>query len=97
MSTVEPTEAELRMAWKHCHGRPNWPPTFEEAMADATFSRLLRLTAKHPPRAARSGRVSTPAAAPEPHQRSDAPRWTPPRQAALFDRKRAAAGEREDD
>lgn len=97
MRPAEPTAAELQAAWHHCRGRPNWPATFQEAMADPTFSRLLQLTAKHPPRAARSGRVSTPTPAAAPYPRSDAPRWAPPRQSALFDPKRAAAGERDDD
>lgn len=87
MRRPEPTTEELRMAWQHCKrtARSPWPETFEEAMAHATLSRLVRLTAMHPQPAQR-----TAAAAP-------APRFAPLRRPAVFDRKRAAAGDRDDD
>lgn len=74
------------MAWLHCirRARSPWPDTFEEAMEHPTLSRLVRITAMHPPRAQR-----TAAAAPA--------RFTPLHRPAVFDRKRAAAGDRDDD
>lgn len=108
MTTVpraEPTEEELRSAWVHCtrRARSPWPATFEEAMAHPTLSRLVVLTAKHPPRALRRH-----AAPPPPHQvraRLFDPKPPVREQQSLplpgmsrgIDRKRAAAGERDDD
>jgi hypothetical protein len=81
----EPTEQELRAAWHVCRARARspWPDTFEQAMADATLSRLVRITALHPQRGHR------PAPAPA--------AITARRRPAFFDHKRAAAGDRDDD
>jgi hypothetical protein len=81
MRRPEPTEQELRLAWRHCW-RNTWPASFEEAMADALLSRMVRITALHPPCPRRPAAV---------------PRSTPIRRPAVFDRKRAAAGDRDDD
>jgi hypothetical protein len=89
MRRPEPTEQELRLAWTHCTGRARspWPATFEEAMAHPTLSRLVRITAMHPPRvivqwgSAIGKTTSLPLR-----------RMTPDH----FDRKRAAAGDRDD-
>lgn len=83
------TEEALRSAWLLCRSRARcpWPATFEEAMADATFSRLVRLTALHPPR--------PPRACIAPPIRPALP--LPGAARGCFDRKRAAAGERDDD
>lgn len=91
----EPTEQELRNAYAHHRARrpADWPETFEEAMADATLSRLVRITAMHPPRPLRQQVAFTAGLV-------NAVRHTPPRHprpAPAIDRKRAAAGEREDD
>lgn len=79
----DPTDEEMRRAWAHCR-RATWPSTFEEAMAHPTLSRLVRITAMHPPRALRTAVAS-------------APRFTPLRRPPAFDLKRAAAGDRDDD
>jgi len=95
----QPTEEELRHAWRHCR-RPTWPETFEEAMADELLSRLVRLNAMHPPRANRKPLDTRPhvhVAAPAPRPRIQPAATLRPGQPGLFDRKRAAAGEREDD
>jgi hypothetical protein len=87
----EPSLEELQRAWAHCR-RPDWPATFEDAMAHPLLSRLVRITALHPPRAIRAV-AHAPAPAP---QRTEPGRRQPAR-LHTFDRKRAAAGEREDD
>lgn len=90
---AEPSEEELRAAWLHCR-RDTWPASFEEAMADALFSRMVRLTALHPPRAHRAPptpprtRIFNPVRL-GPNARRPAP--------PVFDRKRAAGGDRDDD
>lgn len=86
---VEPTEDELRAAWLRCR-RPSWPASYDAAMADPVYSRLVRLNATHPPAAPRAGTV---ASAPSMHRPAFAFRT----RAQPFDRKRAAAGERDDD
>jgi hypothetical protein len=48
----EPTDDELRAAWARSR-RADWPATFEEVMADALLSRMVRINAMHPPRAQR--------------------------------------------
>lgn len=99
MTTVikpEPTEDELRAAWAYCRrsSLTRWPATYEEAMADATLSRLVRLNAMHPPRRA----AAAPIPAPRPQQRArSATGWLPGAAPVGIDRKRAAAGDRDDD
>jgi hypothetical protein len=91
----EPTEKELRAAFEHHRARrpAEWPEDFHEAMAHPTLSRLVRITAMHPPTALRqqlafsTGLVK--ALRPAPGRRY--------RAVPAMDRKRAAAGEREDD
>lgn len=85
MQRVEPTHEELHSAWLHCR-RDSWPATFEAAMADALCSRIVRLTAMHPPLPLR--RVIG-AAVPMPLQHAA-------HRPARFDAKRAAAGDRDD-
>ena len=70
-------------------------------MADALLSRMVMLTAKHPPRAIRTP-AATPAPrtqlfdrAPQPRDRHSRP--LPGMTPAVVDRKRAAAGDRDDD
>jgi hypothetical protein len=86
----EPTDEEMRRAWTRCK-RETWPATFEEAMADPTLSRLVRITAMHPPRAHRVRAVEP--VRPEPAQR---PLPLPGIAPGYVDRKRAAAGDRDD-
>lgn len=97
---AEPTEAQLRAAWAICR-RADWPDTYEETMEDALLSRLVRLTAKHPPVQARIdySRRAWPLLDPEEVRRSNAVPYKPRGKATAptLDRKRAAAGERDDD
>jgi hypothetical protein len=95
-----PTENELRAVWRAMR-RDTWPATFEETMQDPTRSRLVLLAAKHPPRALRKGFTTSAPAMPleGATTRPQAPRCAPPypRHApAAYDRKRAAAGDRDD-
>ncbi len=92
---VEVTDAELRQAFAVCRAR-SWPHTFEEAMADDTRARLITACAhglhNNAARRAQAAAHGAPV--------SQAPlvaHW-PPRRAtpAMFDRKRAAAGDRDD-
>jgi hypothetical protein len=91
------TEDELRAAFERLRGskRTTWPATFEEAMKDRLFAALITLNAKHPPRATvRPARGSIkPATQPPPNPRP----WRTSAQPGAIDRKRAAAGERDDD
>lgn len=96
-ATAEYTDEQLRLAWRVCKLR-TWPATFEEAMEDATYSRLVRLHAWHiahpskkrQPAAAAPGAAHCPAApAPRPQ--------LPSRPPGYVDHKRAAAGDRDDD
>lgn len=97
MATATPTEAELRAAFQH-HRRASWPATFEAAMQDPLLSRLIRLQAKHPPKAQRVGatdyRAMRSAGVPAAKAVGASP-W-PARRPAL-DCKRLAAGDRDDD
>ncbi len=87
---AEPTDNELRAVWLAMR-RPTWPATFDEAMADPLLSRLVRLTAKHPPQAVRKG-LGLPTTPPPAHRAGPQHRPLP----ARFDCKRAAAGDRDD-
>lgn len=90
----EPTQEELRSAWLRCR-KPSWPRTFEDAMKDALLSRLVRITALHPARMQRKAPHQVqPTLVPRAPERSTQPMPGP---APGFDRKRAAAGDREDD
>lgn len=94
----EVEEGLLREAWKS-ERKSHWPHSFEESMADPVYSRLVWLRALHPPR--RGVPIPQPEdTAPdtrtpivEPHH--PRPFHTPKYPA--FDRKRAAAGDRDDD
>lgn len=86
------TPEALRETWLAMRSRPafaGWPPTFDQVMADPVRCRLVRLEA--------TGRASAAATrAPSPACRPARPVF-PKAPAGLFDRKRAAAGERADD
>lgn len=90
---AEPTQEELHATWLTCR-RSTWPETFEEAMADPLLSRLVRLTWAHPPRtqAQQPAVRRTVGIANSIHRPQIFPRGP-----AVLDRKRAAAGERDDD
>lgn len=87
---IEPTDRQLRDACERMARRFGWPDTFETVMQDARRSRLVRLAVAHPsaasaaaPRAPRAPRLFD--------------RLRPDTGLPLFDRKRAASGERDDD
>lgn len=88
MTTVtarEHTDAQLRAAWR-VYKLSTWPATFEEAMADKLYSRLLHVHATH-----MAHQRQPAAAAPSPaHPLPYLPRRT------WFDGKRAAAGDGDD-
>jgi hypothetical protein len=89
VAKAEPTPEELRSAWQQCVARRRsvWPATFDEAMADPLLSRLVRITALHPPRASTKQRLRAGSV--------PAPR-VPLTSRTTVDRKRAAAGDRDD-
>lgn len=89
---IEPTEAEMRAAWTRIR-LPGWPATFEETMEDSVRATLIRMNALHPP-GTRPAPVHKPAPTPAPALWQDRDLPPPP---LFVDRKRAAAGERDDD
>lgn len=87
------TTDALREAWQAMRVRPafaGWPQTFDQVMADPVSCRLVRLEATGRAHAAAT-RAPYPACRPA---RPVFPKAPPP---GHFDRKRAAAGERDDD
>lgn len=84
--------ADLHGAWLQ-RRRGDWPPTFDAVMADPMLSRLVRAEAIGRAVALRRHLAKHCA----PASRPAAPRAPPARRAPIFDRKRAASGEREDD
>lgn len=90
LHALEPTDQQLRDACERMARRFRWTDSFETVMQDARRSRLVRLAVVHPsaagaaaPRAPRAPRIFD--------------RLRPDTGAPLFDRKRAASGERDDD
>ncbi|MDF3821687.1 hypothetical protein P3G55_17415 [Leptospira sp. 96542] len=91
MSTT-PTAAQLQAAHEALRRRlSTWPEHLEDAQADSVRARLLRFEALRPHRTARPAPVSTSSLRPRHAPQSGLAH--PP----TFDRKRAAAGERDDD
>lgn len=85
------TDDELRTAFRNCR-RDTWPENFEEAMNDPFFARLVRLHAFQ-----RAKRIEERAKQAH-HQQRPARKALPvPSTQPVFDHKRLAAGEREDD
>lgn len=85
------TEDELRAAYRSCR-RHTWPDDFDAAMNDPFYSRLIRLHAT-----ARAKRIEEQATR-QSHRPSPVRKALPvPTTNPVFDHKRAAAGEREDD
>lgn len=87
---IETTDQQLRDACERMALRFRWIDSFETVMKDARRSRLVRLAVAHPsaagsaaPRVPRAPRVFD--------------RLPPDAGAPLFDRKRAASGERDDE
>lgn len=89
------TDEQLRQAWVQAR-LCSWPATYEETMADAARSRLVRLSAL---RLARGERVGAPTVVKRPPVvRPDLhalPALPAPSLPAHLDRKRAAAGDDE--
>jgi anti-sigma factor RsiW len=87
---IEPTDQLLRDACARMTARFRWADDYETVMQDRVRSRLVRIAAKHPTAAgltqARTQR-----------QPACRPSQPPLGGLPLFDRKRAAAGERDDD
>lgn len=97
MAAVDLTEAQLRAAWeamRHRGGLSTWPASFAEVMADHCRGQLVRLEAQAAARASvRRAPLpcqpfSRPAERVAPSTKSQQP--------YLLDRKRAAAGDRDD-
>lgn len=87
---IEPTDQMLREACVRMAERFHWADDFEAVMQDRVRSRLVRLAARHPTAAG-----AMPACAPR--APSCRPFQPPTSGLPLFDRKRAASGERDDD
>ncbi len=89
---IEPTEDQLRAAYAGQRWRARY--TFDQAMADESLRRVLRMLAVQTARIALRRQVVH---AKQARQAQTTHHQTPHATAPLFDRKRAAAGEREDD
>ena len=90
----EPTQEQLRATWERIR-RDSWPATFEEAMADRLLAALLRLATLHPaPRSPSPPPTRTRVTSAPSMVLRTTTRTPPPPQ---IDRKRAAAGDRDDD
>lgn len=107
---IEPTTEQLQAAWLVRRKR-SWPPTLAETMAVPLYAALVRMAAVQRVLAERRTanqaaavqalpaptKPTTPAAPQVATKRPSSP-WPPRRPAAdAFDRKRAAAGDRDDD
>ena len=93
MAAIYTTE-QLQHAWL-ARRRPDWPPTFEAAMADELLSRLVRLEAAARQRAQRRAEHKPlPAWMTVNHPPAPAP---PHRASPTFDARRAAANDLDDD
>lgn len=91
-----PTPEQLMRAWQE-RRRPDWPATFEAVMAHAIYGRVVRIHAAHGQRPAPVTR-RPPVLAPEPPPIGRP--WRPPPkhvQDQMYDPRRAASGERDDD
>lgn len=98
ITTVQETDEDMRRAWRILR-RPCWPQTFEDTMHDPLRAQLVQMYAHH---------LALAAAVPDcPATARFTPRVpdrrTPPATPTLFrppptvvDRKRAAAGDRDD-
>lgn len=93
MSTTTHSQQALHAAWLSMRGRAaycRWPQDFDQVMADPLCMRLVDLEATLISR--------RPAKCPPPTDSAYRPRMQGiPTRTPLFDRKRAAAGERDDD
>lgn len=98
MDSPQFTDEQLHDAWER-RRREDWPDDFDAVMADPILSRLVRTAAAHGTRTVRRLEVVRPAE-PLPPVAKPVPVASSlrvPKQEAFFDRKRAAAGDRDDD
>lgn len=87
------TDEELRAAWARLRKQEWWPATFELAMDDPFFARLVASEAKHPTKP----QLQVVRQVPHPWPfMSTAFLPKPPVRPVVFDIKRAAAGDRDD-
>ena len=93
MADHEHTEQQLRTAWAD-RKKPGWPPAFEQVMQDPWLARLVGMQADLNKRRQASARAMAATATQHVARTSFQPT---PRTPPVFDRKRAASGEREDD
>lgn len=97
---IEPTTDQLHAAWLLRRKR-TWPATLEATLADPLYAALVRMTAVRQVLASQQPAASQPATPPapaRPNTRHPSLAWPPRRPAATaVDRKRAAAGDRDDD
>jgi hypothetical protein len=87
---IEPTDQLLRDVCARMAQRFHWAEDFDTVMRDRVRSRLVRLAARHPTAAGAAPERAPCAPAARPARRSTAG-------IPLFDHKRAACGERDDD
>lgn len=93
---IEPTAEQLQAAWM-ARRRSSWPPTLEATLAVPLYAALVRMHAVHT--LLRQHRLPVTGATPP----AGTPQGLPPNwlrrsgQRAGLDRKRAAAGDRDDD
>lgn len=92
MAAPTHTDDQLRAAWRE-RRRANWPDTFEAAMNDPFYSRIVLIEAN-----TRARRACSQAAANAPHHHPPRrPLPVLPSLPPVLDHKRRAAGERDDD
>lgn len=98
MPPFEHTDEDMRTAWAE-RKMPGWPPEFERAMADPWIARLVRMHAdlRARRRATCAKQQAALAAARASTSRVSTKALPLPQHPPLFDRKRAASGERDDD
>lgn len=89
MAALKPTEDQLRAAWQ-ARRRRDWPESFEAAMNDPTYSRILCIEVRR-----REGRKAQAALTHHQPLRRALPAL--PSMPPVLDHKRRAAGERDDD
>lgn len=94
---AEPTEQHLRAAFRRLATSPRWPATLDEALQHPQFGLAIRAVARR--MACQPPAVPPAAAAPAPMDRPVTPPTPPAIRPTrdLFDPKRAAAHDRDDD
>jgi hypothetical protein len=88
MPRLHITPEQLRQAWA-LRRRPDWPASFDAAMARPLLASLVRAYAI----GLLLARAKTPPPAQAPPPGATTPASTPPARRPTFDRKRAAAGD----